>query len=196
MAQAITLQADLEFRLSDSLGGRRISIPSGTVVTFPGAMDLDGAAEIMAGISKAALAANISQFNREDIVDGAASEITHGPSGEKISTGQGAPPVLETATVEDAADTVIVATFDKDVNSAEDDYKTGFSCKVATVARTISTAVRQVDEAVVHFTLESAVTDGQAVVLSYNKSLGDLESDTGGELQSFTDTVVTNNVAA
>lgn len=196
MGQAVTLAADLVIRLGQELGGNTISIPSGTVITFTQAISLDNAAEMMAGISRAALAANIAAFNREDPVGGEAMEITHGPSGEKISTGQGTSPVLVSATIEDAADTIIVATFDKDLNSAGSAFATGFSCKVATVARAISSAARQTDNKVIEFTLASAVTEAQAVVLSYNNATGNLESDTGGELQSFTDTVVTNNVAA
>lgn len=196
MSQVVTLAADLVIRLGSELGGNSISIPSGTVLTFTEATSLDAAAEMMAGISRAALAANIAQFNREDSVSGEAQQVTHGPSGEKISTGQGTTPVLVSATIEDAADTIIVATFDKDLNSVGDAYATGFSCKVATVARVINSAARQADNAVVHFTLASAVTAGQAVELSYNNATGNLESDTGGELQSFTDTAVTNNVVA
>lgn len=193
MPITITLQAALVIPTDD---GYRVSVPSGTALEFLDAINLDQAAEQLEGISRGALAANASQFNREDVSGGVASEVTYGPGGEKYAVDQGTPPVLESATIEDGADTVIVATFDKDLVSAGEDFTLGFSCKVADVARVISSAVQQVDLAVVHFTLASAVEEAEDVLLSYDKATGDVESDTGGELQSFTDTVVTNSVAA
>lgn len=193
MPTTITLQAALVIPTDD---GYRVSVPSGTDLAFLDAANLDQAAEQLEGISRGALIANASQFNREDITAGQSSEVTYGPGGEKLSRGQGAPPVLESAVIADAAPTVIVATFDKDLISPGEDFKLGFSCKVATVARVISTAVQQEDLAVIHFTLASAVDEAEAVLLSYNKATGDVESLTGGDLQSFTDTAVTNSVAA
>lgn len=213
MGQAITLQADLTIRAcsvgapagatGNIAGGPRLTIPSGTVITFPDAaatgsfnLALDAAADFLQQIGgRAGLLANISQFNREVVVGGISYQITYGPFAQAIYTAEGAPPAVVSATIEDAADTIIVVTFDQDVNSALSDFLAGFSCKVATVARTISSAARQTNNAVVHLTLSSAVTVGQAVVFSYNIATGDLASDSGAELQSFTDTAVTNNVA-
>jgi hypothetical protein len=42
--------------------------------------------------------------------------------------------------------------------------------------------------------LAAAVAPGDAVLLSYDKEVGDLKSDTGAEVQSFVDSVVDNNV--
>lgn len=213
MSQAITLQANLTIRAMSYGGpggnpasiadGPRITIPEGTVITFPDAnltgpfnLALDAAADFLqqAG-GRAALLANITQFNREVVIAGVSYQVTYGPFANAIYTGEGAPPAVVSATIEDAADTIIVVTFDQDVNSALTDYLAGFSCKVATVARTINSAARQVNNAIVHLTLASAVTVGQAVVFSYDIATGDLASDAGAELQSFTDAVVTNNVA-
>lgn len=213
MSQAITLQANLTIRamaygapggaaggISD---GPRMTIPSGTVLTFPDAVAtgnfnaaLDAAADFIQQIGgRAALLANISQFNREVVVNGIAYQITYGPFGNANYAAQGAPPAVLTATIEDAADTILVVTFDGNINSPSTDYKTGFSCKVDGVARTISSSARQTDHAIVKHTLASAVTVGQVVLFSYNIATGDLEDDAGAELQSFTDAAVTNNVA-
>lgn len=214
MSQAITLQADLTIRAmaygapggapASIANGPRMTIPSGTVLTFPDAvatgpfnLALDAAAEFLQQIAgRAGLLANIAQFNREVVIEGVSYQITYGPFGQAIYAAEGAPPAIVSATIEDAADTILVVTFDQDVNSALADYLAGFSCKVATVARTINSAVRQANNAIVHFTLASAVTVGQAVVFSYNIATGDLASDAGAELQSFTDAAVENNVAA
>lgn len=213
MSQAITLQADLTIRAmthgapggsaNGPANGPRMTIPSGTVLTFPDAAAtgdfnsaLDAAADFIQQVGgRSALLANISQFNREVVVNGIAYQITYGPFANAVYTAQGAPPVLLSATVEAAAPTILVMTFDQDVVSPSTDYKTGFSCKVATVARTISSSARQANHAVIWHTLASAVTVGQAVVASYNIATGDLEDTAGAELQSFTDTTVTNNTA-
>lgn len=213
MSQAITLQADLTIRAmgygapggapGSIANGPRMTIPIGTVLTFPDASAtgdfnsaLDAAADFIQQIGgRAALLANISQLNREVVINGIAYQITYGPFGNANYAAQGAPPVLLSAVVEAAAPTILVMTFDRDVVSPSTDYKTGFSCKVATVARTISSSARQSNHAIIWHTLASAVTVGQAVVASYNIATGDLEDTDGAELQSFTDTVVTNNTA-
>src|SRR6266404_102930 len=197
MSQAITLQA--AFVITDK-NGNRWSVPSGTVLTDPDAiatgtfnLALDAVADHMAVMSRAALLASINQFNQEVVIGGIAYQITYGPDGQATYTAQGAPPVLLSATIENAAPTILVMTFDQDVVSPSTDYKTGFSCKVATVARTISSSARQSNHAIIWHTLASAVTAGQAVTASYNIATGDLEDTAGAELQSFTDTSATNN---
>lgn len=214
MSQAITLQADLTIRgqqyrsaasagVGGIQGGPRATIPSGTVLTFPDAVAtgdfnsaLDAAADALVQIGGiAALVANISQFNREVVVGGVAYQVTYGPTGQAIYTAQGAPPTLLSAVIENAAPTILVMTFDQNMVSPGTDYKTGFSVKVAAVARTISSSARQSNHAIIWHTLASAVTVGQAVLASYNIATGDLEDDAGAELQSFTDTAATNNTA-
>lgn len=197
MSQAITLQA--AFVITDK-NGNRWSVPSGTVLTDPDAiatgtfnLALDAVADHMAAVSRAALLANINQFNREVVIGGIAYQITYGPDGQATYTAQGAPPVLLSATIENAAPTILVMTFDQNIVSPTPDYKTGFSVTVGGVARTISSSARQSNHAIVWHTLASAVTAGQTVLASYNIATGDLEDDAGAELQSFTNTAIVNN---
>lgn len=210
MSQTVVLAAGTRFKQ----GREIVELTGGTAsFIFPTANSLDAVAEILANSAGQEgdpsqvnnLVLNAAVLNRQIIASaareggydaGTALDVTYGPRGERIYTTRGIPPVLvlATTTIEDAADTIIVANFDKDVNSALADYKTGFSVKVAGVARTISSAARQVDNKQIKFTLASAVTVGQAVLLSYNIATGDLKSDDGAELQSFTDSVVINNV--
>lgn len=197
MSQAITLQA--AFVITDK-NGNRWSVPSGTVLTDPDAiatgtfnLALDAAADHMAAMSRAALLANISQFNREVVIGGIAYQITYGPDGQATYTAQGAPPTLLSATIENAAPTILVMTFDQNIVSPTPDYKTGFSVTVNGVARTINSSARQSNHAIVWHTLASAVTAGQTVLASYNIATGDLEDDAGAELQSFTNTAIVNN---
>lgn len=67
MSTTLTLQAALAGYLAGTAEGGRsvqISIPSGTVLTFPDASNQDDVAVLLAIISPAALAANRSQLDR------------------------------------------------------------------------------------------------------------------------------------
>lgn len=108
MSQAITLQADLTVTCNRP-GGPRITIPSGTVITFPDAIagtftgkrvvngiavDLNfatalcAAAELLkAAGGRAALAANVSEFDNQT-VGGVAYLVSFGPDGQAIFDSQ------------------------------------------------------------------------------------------------------------
>lgn len=207
MSIAITLQTGTRLK-----SGREIVVLGAPVsATFPTALSLDGVAEILAASAKedpsmaSNLVLNASVLNRQVVAPtgglagydaGTALNITYGPGGTRIYTSVGLVPNLVPAStsVEDAADTILVATFDADVNSATPNYLLGFTCKVAGVNRVINSAARQADNKIIWFTLASAVTPGQAVLLSFDSSLSDILSDTGAKLQSFTDAVVLNHV--
>lgn len=190
------------------LGNHVVELAEAADVVFVEANSIDAVAEMLQGSARVIpdalgnMALNAANLAHEVISDGtqgfpagAALEVSYGPLG-RIYTNQGNPPVLVPAstTVEDAADTILVATFDKDVNSDLDDYDLGFSCKVNGIARAINAGARQANNAVIHLTLASAVAPGLAVLLTYDKNVGDLKSDTGAEVQSFVDAVVDNNV--
>lgn len=208
MSQTVSLASGTRFK---NRAGKFVQLAGAVSCIFPDALTLDDVAEILLASAKedptmaSNLVLNTAVLNRQIVATaaleggyaaGTALDITYGPNGEKTYTSVGVPPLLipATTTVEDAADTVIVANFDGNLNSVLTDYKTGFSAKVAGVARVISTAVRQADHKQVKFTLASAVTPGQAVLLSFDSSLSDVKSDAGAKLQSFTDSVVINNV--
>jgi hypothetical protein len=205
VSKTLTLAADLTgIPLNRRNSDNSLSIPSGTVLTFPDANSNDALAEMVSIISRQALYDNLAVLNYT-LADGtSAYAISYGDFAQKTSTLLGTIPTLVSAVIENAAADTIVATFSANVASAANDYKTGFSSTVATVARTISTATRQSDHTVIKFVLASAVTNGQAVRLSFTtnqysqaaKTGSDLAAQTGGAyLASFTNFVVTNNVA-
>lgn len=108
MSQAITLQADLTVTCNRP-GGPRISIPSGTVITFPDAVagtftgkrmvagvavDLNFATALCAAAEllkeaggRAALAANVSEFDNQT-VGGVTYLVSFGPDGQAIFDSQ------------------------------------------------------------------------------------------------------------
>lgn len=192
------------------LGNNVVELAEAADVIFVDARSIDAVAEMLQSservipealdnmaLNAANLANQIVSDGTQGFPAGQALDVTYGPTG-RILTDRGVPPVLNlvATTVEDAADTIIVVTFDTDVNSALNDYDLGFSCKVNGVARAINAGARQADNKVIHLTLAAAVAPGHPVLLSYDKEVGDLKSDTGAEVQSFVDSVVDNNVAA
>lgn len=108
MSQAITLQADLTVTCNRP-GGPRITIPSGTVITFPDASagtftgkrvvngvatDLNFATALCAAAEllkeaggRAALAANVSEFDNQT-VGGVTYLVSFGPDGQAIFDSQ------------------------------------------------------------------------------------------------------------
>lgn len=109
MSQTVTLQADLTVTCNRP-GGPRMTVPSGTVVTFPDASAgvstgkrvvagiatdthfataLCAAAEMLREIGgRAALAANVSEFDNQT-VDGVTYLVSFGPDGQAIFDSQG-----------------------------------------------------------------------------------------------------------
>jgi hypothetical protein len=189
-------------------GNYVVELAEAADVIFLEARSVDAVAEMLQASERVTpdardnMALNASNLANQIVSDGTqgfpvgqALDVTYGPTG-RILTDRGVPPVLNlvATTVEDVADTIIVVTFDQDVNSALNDYDLGFSCKVNDVARAINAGARQADNKVIHLTLAAAVAPGDAVLLSYDKEVGDLKSDTGAEVQSFVDSVVDNNV--
>jgi hypothetical protein len=109
MSQAITLQADLTVTCNRP-GGPRVTIPSGTVITFPDAVAgtftgrrmvngiatglnfataLCAAADFLREIGgRDALAANISEFDNQT-VDGVTYLVSFGPDGQATFDSQG-----------------------------------------------------------------------------------------------------------
>lgn len=89
MSTTLTLQADLVIPARKELAFS-FTIPSGTVVTFTDAPDIDAVGEQLRAISPAALGANLSQLNRtlsapSGISGFSTSEdvyVKHGPQGD------------------------------------------------------------------------------------------------------------------
>lgn len=108
MSQAITLQADITVTCNHP-GGPRITIPSGTAITFPDAVAgqstgkrvvngvaidthfataLCAAADLLKeAAGRAALAANVSEFDNQT-VDGVTYLVSFGPDGQAVFDSQ------------------------------------------------------------------------------------------------------------
>lgn len=211
MSQTVSLASGTWVKLGEVL----VQLQGAVNVLFPTANSLDAVAEILrasarqvidpSGVSAANLPLNAAIVNRQIVATaaleggyaaGTALDITYGPAGNKLYTSRGVAPVLVPAstTIEDAADTIVVADFDQNLSSVLNNYLLGFSAKVAGVARVINSAARQADNSIIKLTLASAVTPGQAVVISFDPSLSDIVNATGGKPAAFTDAVVINNV--
>lgn len=214
MSQTVVLATNTWLKM----GRYFVKLAGSASTIFPDALNLDDVAGILAasntqqpGNSTNAgkpdvisnLVLNAAVLNRQEvasgvpgIVNGNAINITYGPNGERINTDVGVPPAAPTGLIQTAApgNTVIALTFAQQMNSATPDYKLGFSCKVAGVARVINSAALQGGNLVDQLTLASAVTTGQAVLLSYDSTVGDLKNLAGAKLQSFTDLAITNTI--
>jgi len=213
MSQTVQLAAGTRFLVGREL----IELAEPADFIFPNARNLDEVAETLAtstaeSVAQAAnLRLNTAVLERQIIATsaqeggfaaGTALDVSYGPRGEKIHTTRGIPPALNLAatTVQAGSATILRATFDRPVVSPGGNYALGFSVKVNGVARAINAAARQADHKIVHFTLASAVLNGEPVLLTYNASTGDLKGEAdvdnpgGAKVQSVTDAVVTNNV--
>ncbi len=102
-------------------------------------------------------------------------------------------PAFSSAEVGTVDATTVVVTFTTEI--AASNYATGVVIKVATVSKTISAAVRQTGNKIVHYTIP-AVTNGQAVTWEYSDVTGGiLSANDGTPLDSVSAQTVTNNVA-
>ena len=208
MSKTLTLAADLTgVPLSRKNDTATMSIPSGTVVTFPDISTDDELAERLSIISPAALKNNIAVLNHaesgtNDDDDPITIAVSYGPFAVRSQSVLGVTPTVVSAVIENAAADTIVLTFSDDVVATN--YGTGFSCTVATVARSISSGTRQTDHSIIHLVLASPVTNGQAVVLAFTTNQFSQAAKTGSDLRaeadgayipSFSGLAVTNNVA-
>lgn len=198
MSTPLTLAADLILTVE----GNRISIPSGTVVTFLDANSLSQLAEQLAPMSATAIYDNLAGLTHQVVeTTGAGGDEaqtaftqTYNKVGASIQTEVGPIPIATALEVGTGGATKLTVTYDRTIVSDTTDYKTGFSCKVNGSARTISSSVREASKLVITHTLASGVTTGQTVLLSYSQATGDIESEAAGaEAISFTDQVVVNN---
>lgn len=214
MSQIVSLATGTWLRM----GNYAVQLNGAASVLFPDANNLDAVAGILAASNTKQsgqspdpgkpdvfknLVLNLAVLNRQEIAskvpgitDGNAIDITYGPRGERINTDKGVPLANPTGLVQTAAPgaSVLAATFPGQVNSLLADYKTGFSCKVAGVARVINAAALQGGNLVIQFTLASPVTTGQAVLLSFDSTLSDLKNLAGAKVQSFTDLAMVNTI--
>lgn len=200
MSKTLTLAADLTGLPLDVKSNNTLTVPSGTVVTFPDANANDDLAEMVSIISPTALKDNLAVLNYA-LADGSnTNAISYGPFAQKTSTVLGVTPTIVSATIENAAPTIIVLTFSSAVVASV--YLTGFSCTVAAVARTINSVARQSNHAILWLTLASAATNGQAVLLSFTTNQYTQSAKTGSNLRSevgdafvpsFTNQTVVNN---
>lgn len=203
MSKTITLAADITgvpLSLRNN-GSNSLSIPSGTVVTFPDANSNDALAEMVSIVGRQALYDNLGVLNYALADGGSSYAVSYGDFAQKTQTLLGVTPTIVTAVIENAAPTIIVLTFSAAVVASV--YATGFSCTVNAVARGINSVARQSNHAILWLTLASAPTAGQTVLLSFASNQYSQVAKTGTNLRSevgdafvptFTGQAVTNNV--
>jgi hypothetical protein len=93
------------------------------------------------------------------------------------------------------AATTVVVTFADNVVAAGDDYTTGVTIKVNTVAAVIASGIRQANHKVVRYVIPAVDAD-DVVTWEYSKTTGIITSvDTGALMDTITAKTVTNNVA-
>jgi hypothetical protein len=202
MSQTVTLAADLTVTTKVRNGEVRITIPSGTVITFPDAVatdsfhtSLDAAADFLAQLSRGALLANLAQFTRQVVISGVAYNLTYGADGQATYTNVGAPPTIASAEVGVVDATHLILHTSENINSVNTDYKTGWTLKYGGVAKTITSVARDgTDKTKLTFVLAVPVTNADVVTLDYSLTTGNLKSDSGASLQTQTGVAVTNTV--
>lgn len=75
------------------------------------------------------------------------------------------------------------------------DYGLGVTIKVDGATATITSAVRQVNTAIVCYTLSAAITEGQVITWAYDSAVGDYTNAAGTyDLPTYTAQAITNNV--
>ena len=123
------------------------------------------------------------------------AKLTHIEPGRVITTGAGssalpAPEIL-TATCGAPTTSTLALTFDQTVKAP--DYLQGVSVKVNGTARTITSATRQANKAMIYYVLSSPIIGTDTITFSYVAEDGFIESaSTGLNFASFTDNAVTN----
>jgi len=104
------------------------------------------------------------------------------------------PPVLMSAVVEDADDTDVVITYDMAMAVTDE---TGYSVTVDGTGATVSSA--SASGSTITLVLSASITNGEALLLTYDASTGNAENTNGTAVAVSVDTVnktTTNNVAA
>ena len=103
-------------------------------------------------------------------------------------------PRILSAVVEDAADTLVVITYDMAMAVTDE---TGFGVTVDAIAATVSSAAAATNK--ITLTLSASILNAEDLLLSYDASTGNAENTNGTADPVAVDTVnktVTNNVAA
>lgn len=204
MSQTVSLASGTKFK---TRAGKIIELAGAANCIFP-VDTLDEVAEILAAMSKvdpamaSNLKLNVGVLNRQVVGTagqggydaGTALDITYDSNGAKIYTSRGLAPLIVPAStlVPNAAPTRLQVDFDQNLSSVLNNYLLGFSTKVNGVNRVINSAALQADTSIIWLTLASAVTTGQIVLLSFDPSLSDIVSPTGGKPAAFTDVAVIN----
>ena len=128
-------------------------------------------------------------YSAAQIIYGASAILINAQAGNLLFLDTPAFASAEIGTVDAVT---LVLTFSTEVASA--DFAAGVTIKVNTVSQTISSAVRQTDQRVVHYVIP-AVVNGDTVTWEY--ATGDIVSAVDGSaLEDVTAQEVTNNVPA
>lgn len=200
MSRTLILAAAADSVPLDTNSGYTLSIPSATTVTFNQADSNDALAEMCSIMGDTVFYDNLASLNYALANGSSTDAITYGPFGQKTTTSLGTTPTLVSAVIENAAPTILVLTYSANVVATA--YDTGVSVTVNAVARTVSSAARQSNHAIIWVTLASGVTTGQTVLVSFAtnqysqaaKTGSDLRSESGGAyVAAYTGHAVTNN---
>jgi len=94
------------------------------------------------------------------------------------------------------SDTTVRVWFNRPINSPALGYDAGVVINVDASPATINSATRQTNQALVHYVLSAAVTNGQAVTFQYTAASGDIENQLAvpEALGNVAETALTNNV--
>lgn len=107
--------------------------------------------------------------------------------------GLGLAPVLLDAEIGLVNASTVAITFSEGVKASN--YQTGVTIKKNGVTQTISSATRQSTKSIVYYLLSAPVIGTDLIVFSYDALDGFIQSESGGQLGTITDDLVTNNLS-
>ena len=94
----------------------------------------------------------------------------------------------------DVSTTIVVIIFTATITSPGGDYTLGATIKVNGASVTISSAALQSDNLTIRYTLASAADINDEITYTYSSGAGDLQDSSGNDLESISETNVTNNI--
>lgn len=94
----------------------------------------------------------------------------------------------------DVANTIVVVTFSEPIISGTDDYVSGVTIKINTVATVISAGNLQPGSLVVHYTIADEPDANDAITWEYADAGGNIADTSGNQLGDVAETAVDNNI--
>jgi hypothetical protein len=120
----------------------------------------------------------------------------HLPLRRRVASAGGdvTPPLYSDSEEGDVTDTVLVVTFNEAVNSVTSDYVTGVTIKVNAVTQTIVSGIRQVNQAVIHYTLAATPDANDVITFEYSDVAGNIADLAGNQLGDIVAQTADNNI--